>query len=113
MRLLTGKDREAYEALLKSEANLQGQCGHLETRLGDAQEETQRLRGDCARERQRADAAVDELLSLRGIPPISPQLPMAPSGDFNPLAEDPEEAARIEKRMMEMGPAAVFAEVKA
>jgi len=112
MRILTGKDREAYDLLLQQKAMFAAEGDQLEIRVAELLERVKALQADCTRERQRADTAVDELLAIRGIPPISPQPPMAPSGDFNPLAEDPEEAARIEKRMLEMGPAAVLAEMK-
>ena len=112
MRFLTGKDREAYDLLLQQKAMFAAEADQLETRVTELQERVKALEADHARERQRAENATDALLSLHGIVPISPQQPMAPSGDFNPLAEDPVEAERIEKRMLEMGPAAVLAEMK-
>ena len=104
MRLLTGKHRRQWEELQMFAQRKETALGLREEQIARLDAEITKLRADHERERQRADAAVDELLAIRGIPPISPQPPMAPSGDFNPLAEDPVEAAKIEKRMLEMGP---------
>ena len=112
MRILTGKDRVEHEGRLQRLSMLEAENRALHHTCDAHEKYENRLIEMCDRERQRADTAVDELLAIRGIPPISPQPPLAPSGDFNPLAEDPAEAERIEKRMMEMGPAAVLAETK-
>lgn len=112
MQFITGKDRVAFMDLVRVSANSGARAIQWEARYDEAYEEIVRLRGEVARERQRAENATDALLSLHGITPISPQPPMAPSGDFNPLAEDQEEAERIEKRMLEFGPAAVFEGMK-
>lgn len=99
MRILTGKDRIQYEELLK-------ECGELAAAHKFCQEilEITRTKFDrtvaqCDHERQRADNAVDALLAVRGVPPISPPPPPPEGRMDSPYDEDPDEAARMEKEL--------------
>ena len=100
MRLLTGKHRVEYETLIQRAAERWLQVELLQDRLKESREDQMHLREERDRERQRADNAVDALLAMRGIPPVSVQEPPPPVEDYNPRAEDPQEAERIEKEML-------------
>jgi hypothetical protein len=108
MRLLTGKDRAYFEDVQ--------QCRHqCETALRLREEQIDRLvteiaflRTEVSRERHRADNAIDELLAMRGIAPVSVPPEPRDLGDGDPFAEDPEEVAKIEQRMRDQGIGAVL-----
>jgi hypothetical protein len=106
MRLLTGKDREEYELALQRCASYAAEAEQLRDRLEELQATLKRVDEERVHERQRADNAVDALLAVRGVPPITP-LPSPPEYE-DPLREDPEEVARIEADMVKHGIGAVL-----
>lgn len=110
MRLVTGRDRIAYEAVLQGMASLSAEQGGLHARLTECQAEITRLRADVSRERQRADNAIDELLAMRGIAPVSVPPEPRDLGDGDPFREDPEAVASLERRMRDQGIGALLFE---
>jgi len=110
MRILTGKDREKYGGIIERVESLKAQLEFLEWVKKELNDELQRKRVDCDRERQRADNAVDALLAMRGVPPVSPQLEIPPVSYENPLKEDPAEVERIEADMKRLGVGVVLAQ---
>jgi hypothetical protein len=57
------------------------------------------FRGELARERMRADNAIDELLAVRGVGPVTPPSPQVEQKPKDFFAEDPVEVQRIHDRM--------------
>jgi hypothetical protein len=110
MRILTGKDRIEFERVLIRSAAQAAELEMLRRAEGDHKLAVVDLRADVSRERQRADNAVDELLALRGIAPISVPPEPRDLGDGDPFAEDPDEVAKIEQRMKAEGFGAVLGE---
>ena len=108
MHWMTGRHRKDYEAMIIERASLQVSVLHLELQIERDAQEIKRLMGEVARERQRADNAVDDLLVVRGINPITP-MPPGPREE-DPLAEDPDEVDKIEARMRKEGYGSVLAE---
>ena len=53
---------------------------------------------------KRADNAIDELLAVRGIPPVSVPSPQPDPEVRSPFTEDPDERARILKQYESLGP---------
>lgn len=76
----------------------------------DLRKRVDELRAAFYEQRDRADRAVDELLALRGLPPISPQREMVQDMS-DVLTEDPEQVAKIEERM-KAGDMRVFLEAR-
>jgi hypothetical protein len=109
MKLLTGKDRVEYECLSRSLASYAVSVDSLQARIEEGKLREQSLASDITRERQRADNAIDALLALRGIPPVTPQPPQAYT-EQDPLREDPEAVARIEQLIADHGLGAVVTE---
>ena len=107
MRLLTGKDRKEYELMLQRCASFAAEGEQLQDRLEELQATLKRVDEERVHERQRADNAVDALLAVRGVPPITP-LPSPPEY-VDPNREDPDEVARIEKAMVDHGMGAFVA----
>ena len=108
MRLLTGKDRIAFESVLQGMASLSAENVQLREWIEKQEEENLFIRSEVTRERQRADNAIDELLAMRGIAPVSvPPEPRDLSSE-DPFAEDPVEVAKIEQRMKDEGFGAVL-----
>lgn len=110
MRLLTGKDRKEYEDMRGDGMRMQAAIVAAESRALELGKENEWLRHEHDRERQRANNAVDALLAMRGISPISPELDVPPVTFEDPLAEDPAEVERIEADMKRLGVGAVFAQ---
>jgi hypothetical protein len=110
MRLLTGKDRVEFERVLIRSAAQAAELDMLRRAEGDQKIAVADLKSDVTRERQRADNAIDELLAMRGIAPVS--VPPEPrSVDVNDIfTEDPDEVAKIEQRMRDQGIGAVLME---
>jgi hypothetical protein len=108
MRILTGKDREQFEALLVLQARMDGTLIAAKDTILSLGAQVQQLQAACDRERQRADNAIDELLAMRGIAPVSVPPEPRDLSDGDPFQEDPDEVAKIEKRMMEQGYGAVL-----
>lgn len=55
------------------------------------------------RERARADAAVDQLLAIKGLSPVSPPMPLATAGDADPFAEDDGEVTKWRQMITKEG----------
>jgi hypothetical protein len=96
-----------YEELLVSRSILEAENRQLKLRLVDTTTRVRDFAFQVEAERKRADVAIDQLLMSRGTPPVTPG-PVIEMHSENPLAEDPEIAAQIEKRVMEFGPHAAF-----
>ena len=108
--------RKAWNALIMQSASLLAEKeGWKEIRESFKAERTrlkedvQRLKEDIARERERADRAVDELLALRGVSPVTPPPKPGTPEDFMRLfEEDEEELLALKKRMETEGAVAVL-----
>jgi len=107
MKILTGPDRRLVEQLATEAVRAATEAVHLREAVETLRAEVARLHRAWERERQRADTAVDQLLALRGIPPVTP-VQGPPVTVENPMAEDPEEVARIEREMQQRGFGAVL-----
>jgi hypothetical protein len=95
--------RATYERLLEKAAT----ADMLHIRLMEMAEHLSRMEDLREKAMERADRATDELLALRGLPPVSPP-PTMPTFQ-NDLDEDPERVAQVESRMKQ-GDATVFTE---
>ena len=97
VKLITGKDREAYEELVAYSAHNAGQLLQMKRQLAAAEDYVKVLCKLVEREKQRADNAVDELLAIRGIPPVSPS---ADQPHDEPMwDEDPKQVASLQARI--------------
>ena len=99
MRILTGKDRDAYQALVEKAAVAE----HLRLHVKLLENIAQELRQQCEAERARANRAVDAQLAVRGFPMVTPPdrgMPDIPDA----LAEDPEQVAALEDRILRGDP---------
>lgn len=103
MRILTGKDRIAFESIIQRLAASDAENQMFERICTAHRENETRLLTAFDRERQRAANAIDELLAMRGIAPVSVPPEPRDTGDGDIFAEDPGEVAKIEKRMMDEG----------
>ena len=100
MRILTGQDRHTYETLITESAKYAALVSQMAVQLGE-------LKAYLAREQQRADNAVDELLTVKGLAPISPSVPTEIPID-DPWQEDPVKVEGWRKFIQEHGVAAAF-----
>ena len=96
--------RREHEILLTTSASraaLLKQHEEFALQLLKRQEELER---EVERERKRADNAIDELLAVRGIPPVSVPSPQPDPEVRSPFTEDTDERARILKQYESLGP---------
>jgi hypothetical protein len=112
MKLLTGTDRVEYESLLFRCAVYSEKADAYAGVAKQAEERCARLEAQLQYEKERADRAVDELLAVRGCPPVSPpQTEFAMNSSLDFLDEDPDKVAAIERRIAQ-GDATVFTEAR-
>ena len=79
-----------------------GEAGAVKTALEWARADIEALKTALALERQRANNAVDELLAVRGMAPVTP--PPEPTIQADRLLqENPAEVERIEAEMLTRG----------
>ena len=95
MRIVTGMDRLRYDQLVADEAKYEALVAQMVVQLEE-------LKAYLAREQQRADNAVDELLTMKGLAPVSPHKPMELPMD-DPWEEDPSEVDKWRKVIQEEG----------
>ncbi len=107
MRILTGRDRAAYESLVEQNGRFLAHVERLEGALTAALEREQQWEGRWAQAMDRANRAVDAQLAVRGFPTVTPREGMPDIPDV--LEEDPDKVAAVEARMSK-GDATVFAE---
>jgi hypothetical protein len=96
--------RELYEGFLRQSE----QAAMLRIAVSELEKERMFLREQVVQERQRTDTALDELLALRGLPPVSP--PKTPDREQMDqlFEEDDKELAQLKDRIKRDGIGAVM-----
>ena len=111
MKILTGRHRAAYDALLVAQARDEARCEALSQQTERDAQEIKRLLALVEHERRRAENATDELLAVRGMAPVTP-LPPAPPELHDEFGEDLDAVAKYEKEAKERGIGVVLAEAQ-
>lgn len=97
--------RDVYERL----ARQAGKADILEQVLADCRRDLESLKAEMGQDRARANTAVDELLAVRGMAPVTP--PVEPTvRSENVLGEPEAEVEKLEQAMRERGFGAVLME---
>lgn len=110
MRILTGKDKSAYERLLGAAHADATAVNYLRDEIGHLTKRVAELTEMWRYERERADRAVDALLAAKGLAPVRPDTPMPPILDTSLFDEDPEAVAEMQERIQKGGLPAVMDE---